>query len=211
MKKLLLTIATFVMAFGVSQSAHAATVTYNFTSCHITGGCGDATSYGTVTLTENGTGGVDFVVSLSGSEFFVATGAGDDQYFKFNNTNTDTVTENSALIQYNISSPLGTFCGDGGGCFSYGIGPQGGCAQGTCPLPVGTVLTFTVNNATIADLTTLNNLGNIFVADVNIAGNTGLIDVSTPPVTVPDGGSTAMLLGSALLGLGALRRRFSRF
>jgi hypothetical protein len=39
--------------------------------------------------------------------------------------------------------------------------------------------------------------------------NTGWVDASTPG-TVPDGGSTAMLLGSVLFGLGMLRRRLGR-
>jgi len=203
MKRLLLTIAGFVLALGVSQAAQADT--FYFTSCHITGGCGDAANYGTVTLTQNGSN-VDFVITLAAGEFFVATGAGDDQYFKYNNTNPtgDTVLESSS--SYMANGP-GSFCGDGGGCYSFGIGPQG-CSTGTCPFS-GTI-SFTVTNATIAELTTLNNLGQIFVADVNIGGNTGLVDVSTGPQQVPDGGSTAMLLGSALLGLGALRRRFGR-
>lgn len=204
MKRLLLTMAGFVLALGVSQAAQADT--FFFTSCHITGGCGTASNYGTVTLTQNGSN-VDVVVTLAAGEFFVATGAGDEQYFKFNDTSsgTTTVTEGSSSYMFNTSSPLGTFCGDGGGCYSYGIGPQG-CAGGTCPF-VGT-LNFTINDTTIANLTTLNNLGQIFVADVMIGNNTGLVDVSTGPQQVPDGGSTAMLLGSALLGLGALRRRF---
>jgi hypothetical protein len=206
MKRLLLTIAGIVMALGVSQAAQADT--FFFTSCHVTGGC-TGTSFGSVTLTQNGSN-VDVVVTLAAGEQFIDTGAGDEQYFKFNDTSsgTTTVTENSSAIQFNVSDPLGSFCGDSGGCFAYGIGPQGAPSGNT---PITGPLVFTINNTTIANLTTLNNLGQIFVADVIFTGtgNTGLVDVSTGG-TVPDGGSTAMLLGSALLGLGALRRRFGR-
>jgi len=44
----------------------------------------------------------------------------------------------------------------------------------------------------------------------NRAGNTGPIDASEPEGSVPDGGSTATLLGSVLLGLGMLRRRLRK-
>jgi hypothetical protein len=199
--------AGFILALGVSQAAQADT--FFFTSCHVTGGC-VGTNFGSVTLTANNTGGVNVVVTLSAGEQFIDTGAGDQQYFKFNDTSsgTTTVSNLSAGTQFNVSSPLLNFCGDGGGCFSYGIGPLGAPNGNT---PISGPISFTVNNTTIADLTTLNNGGQMFVADVifNSTGNTGLVDVSTTP-TVPDGGSTAMLLGSALLGLGALRRRFGR-
>jgi hypothetical protein len=75
-----------------------------------------------------------------------------------------------------------------------------------------TSLTFTVTNATVAQLETNNAAGNMFVADIlcgasqtGCAGNTGPVDVSTP--AVPDGGMTLMLLGGAFIGLEALRRR----
>ena len=206
MKRLLLTIAGFVFALGVSQAAQADT--FFFTSCHVTGGC-TGTSFGSVTLTQVGSN-VNVVVTLAAGEQFIDTGAGDEQYFKFNDTSsgTTTVSNLSAGTQFNVSNPLGSFCGDSGGCFAYGIGPLGAPNGNT---PISGPISFTVNNTTIADLTTLNNLGQIFVADVIFTGtgNTGLVDVSNTP-TVPDGGSTAMLLGSALLGLGALRRRFGR-
>ncbi|SRR6266542_24893 len=212
MKKLLFTAASFVLALGMSQPAHAQTVTYDFTSCHVTGGC-TGTDFGTVTLTQVGTN-VLITLTLAAGEEFVTTGAGDRQYFKFNDgsAGTTTVSESSDFYQFNTSSPLLSFCGDGGGCFSYGIGAQttgtNACTTGTCPYSGG--ITFTVNNTTIADLTQPNNLGQIFVADIRFTGSglTGLVDVS--PATVPDGGSTVMLLGSALLGIGALRRKFAR-
>jgi hypothetical protein len=72
-------------------------------------------------------------------------------------------------------------------------------------------LEFTVTNATLAQLETANANGNIFVADILLGqtggtGLTGPVDVSKSP-SVPDGGMTVMLLGGALVGLEALRRR----
>ena len=52
----------------------------------------------------------------------------------------------------------------------------------------------------------------LFVADIlsGTTGFTGPVDVNTPPVTIPDGGATAALLGLGLAGLGGLRARFGR-
>ena len=69
---------------------------------------------------------------------------------------------------------------------------------------------FHVANATIADLTAPNNLGNVFVADVwqTTNGNTGPIDASGPGRPVPEPGSL-LLFGTALAALGLFvgRRR----
>jgi hypothetical protein len=78
-----------------------------------------------------------------------------------------------------------------------------------------TSLTFTVTNATVAQLETANANGNVFVADIlcgagvtGCAGQTGPVDAHTRN-GIPDGGVTLMLLGSALVGLETLRRKFS--
>src|SRR5262245_56760496 len=78
-------------AFGVAMlwltliatATQVQAVTFGLTSCHVDGGCGTQTSFGTVTLTQNGAS-VDFVVSLAGGNRFVQTGAADQQLFKFN-------------------------------------------------------------------------------------------------------------------------------
>src|SRR2546425_9241013 len=69
----------------IATATPAQAVTFDLTSCHVTGGCGTQTVFGTVTLTQNGAN-VDFVVSLAGGNRFVETGAADDQLFKFNAT-----------------------------------------------------------------------------------------------------------------------------
>src|SRR5215470_1655749 len=61
--------------------AHA--ITFDLTSCHVTGGCGTQTVFGTVTLTQVGVN-VDVVVALAGGDRFVQTGAADQELFKFN-------------------------------------------------------------------------------------------------------------------------------
>src|SRR5215475_15756950 len=77
-----LALAVVTVGFMIAVApAHA--VTFDLTSCHVTGGCGTQTVFGTVTLTQNGAN-VDFVVQLNGGNRFVQTGSADQQLFKFN-------------------------------------------------------------------------------------------------------------------------------
>jgi hypothetical protein len=99
----------------------------------------------------------------------------------------------------------GPYGGGGLGDFTFGITsthPNGGSP----PTYLGPI-TFTVNNATIADFTVPNS-GNIFLVDLLAPnGNTGVADVDTPGRAVPDGGATVALLGAAFAGIELLRRK----
>src|SRR6266516_3311787 len=79
---LVLALATvgLIVAAQVAQAD-----TFTFTSCHLTGGCGTATSFGTVTLLQSGTS-VTFDVVLNSGNRFVETGAGGGALFIFNDT-----------------------------------------------------------------------------------------------------------------------------
>lgn len=176
------------------------------------GGCGTP-PFGTVTVTQVGAN-VDVSISLNNGNRFVLTGAADSQYFKFNGTGValGDITVDQTAAGVHLIADAGAFNGDGTGNFTFGITCDTGvlCGQGgSNALAVGTVLTFHVANATIADLTAANNLGNIFVADIlsGSTGNTGPVDVTG---SVPDGGTTLMLLGSALGALGLFRRSVRR-
>jgi hypothetical protein len=204
--KILLVVACLALAAPFAQA-----ISFDFTSDHVTGGAGTP-PFGTVTLTQNGTG-VDFNVTLTAGYGFVLTGSADFQYFKFNAigiTAADiTVTQNFTgfTLSGDASAVPGGFNGDGTGQFTYGITSDHGTG-GSPPIYEGPLL-FNVANSTIADFLTPNNLGILFVADiiapaVNGVRNTGPVDV-TPP-GVPDSGTTLMLLGTALAGLGAVRR-----
>src|SRR5437773_1225147 len=214
MKKYL--VILFCLA-GLAMSRDASAISFDLTSDHCTPtaahpeGCGaDGTVFGTVGLLQNGTT-VDLTVHLNSPYAFAKTGAADDQAFKFNATG---VTLTDITVDVHIPALVaatGSFNGDGTGNFSFGIiCPT--CGGGGSSSFTNDIL-FHVANATIADLTTtplpLNGNGNYFVADVinTATGLTGPVDASNG---VPDGGSTVTLLGSVLLGLAVLRRRFGK-
>ena len=210
MKKYLVILFCLV-GLAVSQTANALSMQYNLTSNHCTNaaGCGaPGTVFGDVTLTQTGTT-VDITVGLNNPPYaFVKDGSTDFLAFKFNGTNvalTDiTIDPHSpALVAVG-----GSFNGDGTGSFAFGINCAS-CANGN-PGSFSTDILFHVANATIADLTAANSNGNVFVAGVinTTNGATGPIDATTG--SVPDGCSTVTLLGSVLLGLAVLRRRFGK-
>jgi hypothetical protein len=208
-------VATLGVAL-IATATPAQAVTFDLTSCHVDGGCGTQTSFGAVMLMQDGAN-VNFAVLLAGGNRFVETGAADQQLFKFNGaagaaniTNTTTLFPPNAVAG-GLQGTAGAFNGDGTGNFGFGVACAipANCNGGSTPVFTG--LAFTVTNATIAQLTVPNNLGNIFVADVLIASNgfTGPVDVTGPGV-VPEP-TTLLMVGTALVGLGgAWRRRRSQ-
>jgi|SRR6185437_13557658 len=209
----------FLLTLGAPS---ASADTFEFTSCHITGGC-PSTNFGTVTLTQSGTS-VNFDVVLSNGNRFVETGAGGGELFLFNDSlsgstitnitatlNGATVTISGGLSGFTNISPAVMADGTGTWTASVECTLASSCNGGSTPNIND--LHFTVTNATLAQLETSNPDGNIFVADILCgatqtgctAGLTGPVDVSES--SVPDGGMSVMLLGGALVGLEALRRR----
>jgi hypothetical protein len=199
--KILLVVACLALAAPFAQA-----ISFDFTSDHVTNGAGTA-PFGTVTLTQNGTT-VDFNVVLAAGYSFVKTGSGDDQAFKFNATG---VVLGDITIDAHtpaLVAATGTFNGDGTGDFGFGINAPTQGPGGSDPFTAPIV--FHVANSLISDFTNPNNQGQLFVADILAPnGNTGPVDASTPN-SVPDGGTTLMLLGSSFAGLGLLRRYFRR-
>lgn len=216
MKKTLLysmNLAAALLVSGWLAPTPARADTFDFTSCHLSGGCGTLTQFGTVTLTQNGTS-VNFDVVLNSGNRFVETGAGGDSFFLFNDSlNGSTITNITATLNgVTVSQPSGGLSGltnqspimaDGTGTWTAQVfcTVASDCNGGSAP-DIND-LHFTVTNATIAQLETLNANGNMFVADILLGqtggtGLTGPVDVSTPAVPEP---SSLAFVGIAFAGI----------
>jgi hypothetical protein len=196
-------IALFFMATVLVSAPNASAIDFQLTSDHCTGGCGTA-PFGTVSVVQAGAN-VTITVTLAAGYSFVQTGAADFQAFKFNGVGVTLADISVAAHTPALVAATGAFNGDGTGDFVFGINcptcQNGGAGAFTNPI------TFTVANATIADLTQANALGNIFVADVLAPnGNTGPVDVSGPPTNVPEPTSLT-LLGFGVLSAGLAWRK----
>src|SRR5947207_949366 len=118
-------LATGALAFTSPAQADV----FTFTSCHLTGGCGTATSFGTVTLTTSGTGVLVDVVLTSGDRF-VTTGAGDKNLFLFNDTVSGSTVTNATATLNGTTTTLAVsgatnqtpFQADGTGFFTAFVG-----------------------------------------------------------------------------------------
>jgi len=201
------------LATGLVLPAGAVPTVYDITVDHSSGsGLGPA-PYGTVSLNQNGSA-VDFIVHINAGFGFVLTGAGDDMDFKFNATGVTlgdiTITQNAPVT---LVAQTGTLNGDGTGLFGFGITGAPDQKGGGAGAIFNTDIKFSVAGSTIGDFTTANNLGFLFVVDIISpdGGATGPAAVVGDPHTrVPDGGFTMAMLGTGLVGLGLVQRRFGK-
>ena len=208
----------------IATATPAQAITFDLTSCHVSRpgvigvDCGNQTNFGSVMLQQSGAN-VDVSVSLAGGNRFVQTAAADQQLFKFNGaagaaniTNTTTLFPPNAVAG-GLQGAAGAFNGDDTGNFGFGVACAISANCNGSSTPIFNGLAFTVTNATIAQLTAPNNLGNIFVADVLLASNglTGAVDVTGLVTGVVPEVTTLLMVGTALVGLGgAWRRRQSQ-
>jgi len=171
-------------------------------------------SYGTVTLTQDGTS-VDVSVALRADLNFVSTGNDNSKaVFSFNATGVaagdigsiaDASGQTFSVVTPGSNSPFGQF--------TFGILCATGCANGGSGGGYSDPLTFTVANATLADFNLLSTGGNpnaYFAADVYMSGTgaTGAVGSTSVMTPVPEPETYALMLaGLGAMGFVAKRRK----
>lgn len=199
-------IFAFVAAsLTVSASPIGATLSYNLTDDHCTGGCGTS-PFGTITLTQTDAKNVKVSVTITAG-FFVTTG-GPHETFAFS------IASAPAINITGISNAKFTVdSGFGGATYNYGFnGPGPGGSDLCCS-------TFSFNVALVSgNNLDITSFGPNFEADMyssqtgntgEVSGNGGCVSGTVCGSQTPEPISSA-LVGSGLISLFFLRRRATK-
>ena len=210
-RRILIAALAGVAIAGAYASAASASIIYSLDVCKATGGCVSAGPYGTVSLTDDGSGNVNVEVKLAGNEAFASTGAGASLLWDLTGSPTISITGLTTGFMLE-STTAGTIHADGTGDWMYAIDCTGCGSGGSAPQLSGP-LDFTITGESAADFT---QNGNKFYAASDICfgatgtgcGNTGDVasDGADPPASVPEPSPLA-LMGAGLLALVIFRPR----
>jgi hypothetical protein len=193
---------------------HASVLTYDLTTCQISGGCGSSSEFGTVTVSSLSSSEVSVSLTLASGEVFAFGGAGQPLLFNVVNdpaVSISNLTSNlSETFAFN-NSPM--FMADGTGKWDYYMSCTS-CGSGTSMSttgPGGAPVSLSFDVTLASGITPASfvesSKGFTFATDVGIPNGSGQFitgDVGAiNPVPLPP---SLWLLGSALAALGLMLR-----